>query len=249
VVRADPLGLFSRVVQQSTATELFVHPRTVRVPGAGAGFLRDLEGRESADMSPSDLAFHSLREYVPGDDRRHVHWKTSARSGRLMVQQFVDTRRSHVLIILDDELARYPEPTQFETAVSVVASIGVRSVMDDQVRTVVAGERVLPTRSRNTLLDALSAVEMLDRAGAGARNASVAGRAAADASIAVVVTGASMSIPEIRRMARRFTVDTRFVGIRVGAPAMGMQSIENIMVLDLVTLDDLPRIVNVAVGA
>ena len=248
VVRADPLGLFARVVQQSTATELFVHPKTVRVPGAGAGFLRDLEGRESADMSPSDLAFHSLREYVPGDDRRHVHWKTSARSGRLMVQQFVDTRRSHVLVILDDDEGSYSDPAVFEVAVSVVASLGVRAVIDDQVRTVVATERALPTRTRTTLLDALSRVDMVGQPGALSRNAVVASRSAPDASIVVLVTGASTPIPVIRRLARRFTVDTRFVGIRVGASEAGMQAIENIMVLDLATLNDLPRTVSVAVG-
>ncbi len=249
VVRADPLGLFARVVQQSTATELYVHPKTLRVPGAGAGFLRDLEGRDSADMSASDLAFHSLREYVPGDDRRHVHWKTSARSGRLMVQQFVDTRRSHVLLVLDDETGRYPDPGHFETAVSVMASIGVQAVMDDQVRTMVAGQRSLRVRTRNTLLDALSGVELSDQPGALVRNVAVASRAAPDASLVVLVTGSETTVPEVRRTARRFSIDARVVSIRVGAAAADMQVIENLMVLDLPMLEDLPRVVNVAVSA
>ena len=49
----------------------------------------------------SDLAFHALREYQPGDDRRYIHWRSSAKAGRLLVRQFLDTRRSHLSIVVD----------------------------------------------------------------------------------------------------------------------------------------------------
>lgn len=249
VVRADPLGLFARVVSQSTAVDLYVHPRTVRVPGAGIGFLRDIEGGESADLSPSDLAFHSLREYVPGDDRRHVHWKTSARSGRLMVQQFVDTRRSHVLLVLDDEAVRYGGADDFEVAVSVVASIGVRAIADDQVRSVVVGGRFLPARSRGALLDALSEVGADGPIGSMERSAAVAARSTSEPSIVILVTGGTATVPELRTMARRFSIDARVAAVRVGSPEARIQMIENMLVLDLLDLADLPRVVNVAVRA
>ena len=76
-VRGDPLGMLRREIAWSgTYTvgieELFVHARTVMVGSLTAGRLRDLEGETSNDRSPSDVAFHTLREYVPGDDRRHI---------------------------------------------------------------------------------------------------------------------------------------------------------------------------------
>ena len=45
--------------------------------------------------------FESLREYVPGDDPRHVDWRASARRGRLIVRQF-QTERRHTLIVAID---------------------------------------------------------------------------------------------------------------------------------------------------
>ena len=64
------------------------------------GFVRDLEGEESTKRTASDLSFHTLREYVPGDDRRFIHWKSTARNGTLQVREFLQTHRSLVAVVL-----------------------------------------------------------------------------------------------------------------------------------------------------
>ena len=71
-----------------------MHPLLVSLAGASSGLLRDLEGQATRDLSDSDLSFHALRDYVAGDDRRYIHWRTTARRGSLMVKQFEDTRRT-----------------------------------------------------------------------------------------------------------------------------------------------------------
>ena len=43
----------------------------------------------------------TLREYVPGDDLRHVHWRSTARRGHLMMRQNETRRRAPVLLMLD----------------------------------------------------------------------------------------------------------------------------------------------------
>ena len=96
VVRGDPLGLFERVHRRDEPIDLFVHPRTVLFEGQSLGFLRDLEGLPATDLSPDDVSFHALREYQPGDDLRHVHWKSTARTGSVMVRQYEETRDVHV---------------------------------------------------------------------------------------------------------------------------------------------------------
>ena len=99
-VRGDQLGLLRRSVEWSEPVELFVHPKTVRLHATAAGLVRDLEGQVSNRITNNDLAFHALRPYVPGDDRRYVHWRTSARIGQLMVRQFQETRRSQIVLAL-----------------------------------------------------------------------------------------------------------------------------------------------------
>ena len=108
-VRGDPLSLLRRELVWTDATELFVHPRTVPLQGSAAGFIRDLEGQVSRSLTNSDVAFHALRGYVPGDDRRYVHWRTSARTGTLMVRQFEETRRSHLLVALSTAAGDYTD--------------------------------------------------------------------------------------------------------------------------------------------
>ena len=94
-VRGDVFGLIRRVVQWPVHRQVFVQPRTVRPTGSLPGFVRDLEGEESTKRTASDLSFHTLREYVPGDDRRFIHWKSTARNGTLQVREFLQTHRSH----------------------------------------------------------------------------------------------------------------------------------------------------------
>ena len=77
-LRGDPLGLIRRVLSWTGTVDFIVHPPTVFVDAFGTGVLRDLEGRTTNDTSLSDLAFQALREYVPGDDQRHIHWGATA---------------------------------------------------------------------------------------------------------------------------------------------------------------------------
>ena len=47
------------------------------------GFVHDLEGSATRDLTNSDVSFHALREYQPGDERRYIHWKSTAKTGTL----------------------------------------------------------------------------------------------------------------------------------------------------------------------
>ncbi len=86
----------------------------------------------TTELSSADVSFHALRDYVPGDDRRHIHWKTTARTNKLMVRQFEETRRAHLAISLSINTDEYDSGPEFEMAISVAASIGRQAIREQR---------------------------------------------------------------------------------------------------------------------
>lgn len=218
-VLGDPLGLVRRVHTWSDRYEIFVHPRTVVLETTAAGLVRDLEGQTTNHLTNSDIAFHTLRDYVPGDDRRHVHWKTTAKLGKLMVRQYVDTRRSHLCVLLSTDHADYANDDEFELAVSAMASVCLQAMRDDQTLTVIVGGEQVPVRSPRALLDWFSGIE-LGVTGTGESGGGIdvcfaaARRHASEASVTVVAIGQVPTVAMVKRAAARVSVDTRVLAIQ-----------------------------------
>jgi uncharacterized protein (DUF58 family) len=122
VSRTDPAGLLRRQVAHTAAETLWVHPRWNLVRPLSAGFAKDLEGPTADDSPAGDVAFHAVRPYQLGDDPRHIHWLSSARTGDLMVRHYVDNRRPHVTVVVDPAPDTYTAE-EFELAIEVTASL------------------------------------------------------------------------------------------------------------------------------
>lgn len=208
-VRGDPLGLLGRRVRWTDPVDLYVHPRLVSLWGAASGVLRDLEGQATRVKSDSDMSFHALRDYVAGDDRRHIHWRTSARIGELMVRQFEDTRRTHTALAVASSTADYASAEEFELAVAAAASIGVQALRDERELTVLAGTGHLRTDTPPRLLDDFSGLEASATGVATDRLGPWVAREAADASVAILVTGSVASWSELRTHATHVPVGVR----------------------------------------
>jgi uncharacterized protein (DUF58 family) len=224
-VRGDPLRLLERRVTFTDVSWIYIHPATVRLAPLGTGLLRDLEGRTTAELSMSDLNFHALRDYVPGDDRRHIHWRTSARTlitgDKLAVRQFQDTRRTQLLVVVDGDRSAYRDPEEFELAIRVGASISVRAVADDLDLTLLVADQQVRRRgagqaSEQAVLDACARAghtrrRLPELIGDGTRHAP-------DLTFAVVVTG-PRTTSEVRRAASRVPRHVRTVAVRVDPAA------------------------------
>jgi uncharacterized protein (DUF58 family) len=119
----DPLGLFRRVHRYGQPSSLLVHPRTVRLLPLPSGRLASVDGPPSMVVPGGTVTFHALREYAFGDDLRHVHWRTSARTGTLMVRLLADNSLPRTTVLLDNRPSSYSDPDEFELAVDVAASV------------------------------------------------------------------------------------------------------------------------------
>ncbi len=102
VMASDPLGLVvKRKDYRTEPTELTVVPRPIPVSidmpmAAGWG----ISEAESGQTRGAGIEPRGIREYSQGDSLRHVHWRSSARAGRLLVKEFeAGTHASAVFIL------------------------------------------------------------------------------------------------------------------------------------------------------
>ena len=245
-VRADPLRLLRREQVMAPAQELFVHPRTVPVEGSAAGMVRDLEGKNTRQLTESDMSFHALREYQPGDDRRYIHWKTTVRVGKLMIRQFEQTRRSHLHVLISTRLDDYRDDEELETAVSVAGSLGVQVLREQHGLSVSTSTRTLTFHGVRSFLDGLSGIEFERAAPLMSVSARRSARETTAApSVVVVVSGSAGDSAELRRACRHFPVDARTLVVRCrdDEREMSVRSVAGFDVATISRLDDLGPVV------
>ena len=157
--RVDPWGLMRRRVGEVEGVALLVVPRVRPVSLAALpSALADFGG--SAEMGTTTFA--TLREYVIGDELRHVHWRSSAKTGKLMMRQYVDVTRPRITLVLVAEERAYTSADEFEEAVDFIASLAAvasSSGLDVEVVTT-SGERASHGGGRSSaVLDLLALVE------------------------------------------------------------------------------------------
>lgn len=252
-VRSDPVGLLRREHAFDDVHELFVHPRTVVLPSTSAGLVRDLEGAPTRRLVDADMSFHAIREYAPGDSRRHIHWRSTAKTGRLMVRQYEESRRSRMAVVLGVSDAEYLDADEFELAVSSAASLGLRAVSDAREVAIATGSEIprvvrgrlrairrLPTSSARAMLDAFSGVGLLESTMPVGEVCRLTAEAGERLSIAFVVVGSRVPVDRLRQAALAFPADTAVVAVVCDERAHPrVRTLSGLTVLTVGTLDDL----------
>ncbi len=252
-VRSDPIGLMRREHAFDDVHEVFVHPRTTTLPSTSAGFIRDLEGSPTRRLVDADMSFHAIREYAPGDSRRQIHWKSTAKTGRLMVRQYEESRRSRMAVVLAVAEQEYADADEFELAVGCAASLGLRAVRDARDVEIVVGSEIprvvrgrlrsirrIPADAPRPMLDGFSGVERLESTMPVAEVCRLTAESGDRLSIAFVVVGSRVTLPRLQQAALAFPVDTAVVAVLCDERAHPrMQTLSGITVLTVGTLDDL----------
>ena len=247
-VRMDGLGLLRRVREWDEPILVHVHPPTVRFSFDATGMQMDVEGVASEKLTSSDVSFHALRDYEPGDDRRSVHWPSTARYGRLIVRQFEETHRSHHMVVLDTRIDSW-DRRSFETAVSVAASLAIAGSGEARTVSMHTADEWIPTSRPVAMLDALSEMETSTRSDfAGVVRRCVMERGGI--SVLSIVVGESVDDEEAARLANIAPIDVSVSVIRVvPGRARRRRKITRGVIIDCPSLEDLPMLVARGVSA
>lgn len=141
----DLLGFWVHTVRVPSATQLTVTPEVIDLAGSRAqtyGITGETPIPQTAVSGPDDVL---VREYQARDDRRRIHWPSTARSGTLMVRREEAAWDPTAWVLLDSRAVAHPEgrggvhPT-FEALVSAAASVGARLLADGFTVTLVDAE-------------------------------------------------------------------------------------------------------------
>ena len=124
----DPFGLARAPDRPVAKSFLLVLPAFETLLPLGAASPHSLEGTP-LPMAPTGSGddFFTMREYQPGDDVKKIHWRTTARQGRMMVRQEDRPAEPRAMVLLDDrrsaQARRADGADSFEASVSSAASL------------------------------------------------------------------------------------------------------------------------------
>jgi uncharacterized protein (DUF58 family) len=160
----DPFGATQLVRRYSSRDEVLVYPRVERLPdGLARGSHRGSGSSDARRLLNAGDEFHTMREYVQGDDLRQVHWPSTAKRQKLMVRQQEMPFTAEAVVFCDTRLGAShgagPDAA-VEVAISAAAST-VWHLADHGYRlrlhTEADGGR--PVEGWDAILDALAEIQ------------------------------------------------------------------------------------------
>ena len=129
----EPFSLVYRLhTIEAPATLLVLPPRYpmpyYRFPGSRE---EDVAKQANQRAFNATEEFYGLRPYRPGDPLRHIHWRSAARQGSLVVREFVEEGASRLGMFVDP-FAATAGFEDFEAVVALAASIAYRLEDEDE---------------------------------------------------------------------------------------------------------------------
>jgi uncharacterized protein (DUF58 family) len=128
----DPLGIYLAEIEDQHSTSIMVTPPIIPLPTievAPGG--RTGEGKPRPNALERIVSASGVRDYIPGDSLRWIHWPTTAHRDELFVRLFDGTPAADWWILLDTDQSvqagQGPDST-LEHAITLAASLADRGL-------------------------------------------------------------------------------------------------------------------------
>ncbi len=132
---------------------------------------------------------------------------------------------------------------EFELAVSIAGSLGVRAITDEQDVSMSASGRQIVCSNGPSMLDGLAAAQVSRRRTSVADQAERLNRSVSGVSLAVIITGSQASVHDLRGASLRFSIDVRTIVIKVDpGGATGFRPLGSCTLLTVSSLDEVAHL-------
>ncbi|MBI2411589.1 MAG: DUF58 domain-containing protein [Deltaproteobacteria bacterium] len=115
-----PFGLFLKGREEASLQEVLVYPSTMLKSKPTLLQADSASGADRARGKGSGAQLWGLRDYTFADDARHIHWRSAARTGKLLVKEFERESEKKAVIVFENLSSK--RKNAFEDAVDEAAS-------------------------------------------------------------------------------------------------------------------------------
>lgn len=135
----DVLGLIGISMQKPEKRAICIYPKKVPIQlkkKNSTGSIRDGEQYEKNKKGMDMTDIYDMREYIPGDNIRRVHWKLSSKIDDMVIREGSDTSHYDTMLLLDiglqmkeKEIEKEVLSAAFETGMTIsknLLDIGIR---------------------------------------------------------------------------------------------------------------------------
>jgi len=148
-----PFGFFLKDRTYALDAECICYPEIMPPDQMNVSFL-DLQGDNPRFERGLGQDLYMIRDYVPSDSARHVHWKASAKTSMLKTREYA-AEESQRVILAFDRFGRPADRERFEQLVSYTASLAYHLIDDGIEISLVTDEWQTMQSSPNSVLDSI----------------------------------------------------------------------------------------------
>ena len=148
-----PFGFFLKARHYPVSAECLCYPQILPLEVLGIS-IRDILGTHERLERGMGSDLYTIRDYVPTDSARHVHWKATAKTGGLKTREYADEESRNVVLIFD-RYGQASEAEAFEALVTRAASLCFHLIKGGAKVTLVSDEWRSSEETSEASLDAI----------------------------------------------------------------------------------------------